>query len=87
MVWKHPNDENRGGMIRCKYRCQSVCKYKLRFEDEGSVYYEAEFYAQSEGDKYRGSSLRIGPMKELPLEECPFEVGKEYYLDISERVE
>lgn len=79
-----------GATVRCKFTCQSVTRrrhYSQTKRAEKQFLYEAEFSAVYDGspeneafyDATPSGSLKIGTYKE-----DIFEVGKDYFIDISE---
>jgi len=75
-------------ITRCKFVCNSVKKMK-GWSGVSSFLYEAEFTAVSQGSEENKSFFQYTPSGHLSVgtyKEDVFEVGKEYYLDITEAV-
>lgn len=73
---------------RCKFICNSVKKMKGWSGVDG-FQYEAEFMAVTSGSEENKKFFQYTPTGRLTVgiyKEDVFEVGKEYYLDISEAV-
>lgn len=75
-------------MVRCKFKCVSK-KEVIGWSGDPSKVYEFEFKAVTSGSPENEQFFKYTPTGSLTtgvVKEDAFEVGKEYYLDISEAV-
>jgi hypothetical protein len=72
--------------VRCKFRCNQITKRRESYPPPGRFLFEAQFSAVSEGSEENKKFFAYTPSGNLSVgayQEDLFEVGKEYYLDIS----
>lgn len=70
---------------RCKFTCQSVTKTK-HWQDAGRFLFTAKFSAVSDGTPENKAFFEYTPSGSLEIgmyKEDAFEVGKDYYLDVT----
>lgn len=71
--------------VRCKFRCDAVRK-SAHWDKEKGFLYETSFLAVHDGSPENEKFFEATPSGNLKIgvhKEDVFEVGKEYYIDIS----
>ena len=71
--------------VRCKFKCQSVAK-RIGWNAASPFLYEADFSAVMDGSEENKAFFAATPSGSLKVGTVKvdvFEVGKEYYLDIT----
>lgn len=71
--------------VRAKFKCTEIVQ-RSHYEKENPVLYVAKFVPVMEGSEENKKFYHYSPSGSLELgtiKEMPFEIGKEYFLDIS----
>ena len=75
--------------VRCKFVCQSVTTYQgwaKAADGKKALLYNAKFMAVTDGspeDKKFWDATPAGTFEVSTIKEMPWEIGKDYYFDIS----
>ena len=71
--------------VRCKFRCQSMTK-RLEYGDTSKPVWDFDMYAVTDGSPENKEFFKYTPsgsLKVTTINMEAFEVGKEYYIDIT----